>query len=411
MGADAVLLRVALGFAIAVALSLACERGASAQESEPTESAGSEQTAESRESSEGNPDPGESPNGASLDLTVFSQADDIGDPLKAEQLDYFAMRVTLRVQLEEELSLRLNGALAYIDNPDSNPLPASILNAATTSASGDLVTSDSSLSLVYKPIGSDWTFAPGLFYHHQIDFLSAGLDLALDGELFDGNTTLSLSYTLRVDVMHLNVWDGTFRGDKTRISHNMLFGVTQLLSDSVKLALSVQVTRQDGALFDPYNYVVLFNGADQPVLLVDERLPNERNRVQFNARLRVSPALGASLGLDLGYYVDDWGIEHASIEVSAELAFSADVRWRLWYRFAIQDGTRFHNAMPRAESTHQTRDRDLADFTLHAPGTLMFVRLGPWEGAVWALRASVYAFSRDDGVYAIGGSIGFVAGW
>jgi type V secretory pathway adhesin AidA len=285
-----------------------------------------------------------------------------------------------------------------------------VINATTTSASGNLVTLDALVGADVRPEGSEWTFSPGLFYHHQIDYIGTGLDFAVKRDLFGGDTRLGFSYVLRYDFLELRWWDGTHRGSSNRMANNFLFSWDQHLSTSVKTGLAAQYTRQDGFLSDQYNFVAIYSPAGVPTLYDDERLPDSRNRGQLNARVRWSPRLHTSAGLDLSYYFDDWGIETVSGTVSFETVLSR-LRLRAWYRLAVQDETKYFVRMPTAPSALQTQDSDLASFTLHAPGLTLFCPLGRWKEKDSELRFTVWGFSRDDGVDGLGAKIGVQLSW
>lgn len=372
-----------------------------------------------------------------LDINVFSQGDAGGQQYRTESFDYVGVRFALKLPLDEIVTWRGNVAVAYIANHTPKPLPASITNANVMSASPDLLTLDTALTLDIKPPESDWTISPGIFYHHQKNHASIGLDLEFSLDLFDGNTVLALTYGFRFDYLWLQFWDNSSRPDDTATTHNLMIGITQIVSPQWKLNLSFQYTRQDGFLSDPYGYVTIENASGDPILLTDEDLPRTRNRGQLNLRARFSPELGVAVGLDTSVYADDWGIWHAAFEPSVELPVaSLNVRWRVWYRIAIQRETRYFRRAPTTVSEFQTQDSDLGRFVMHGPGMLVNIRLngganthhadddgagggnignengnGKNIGTEWRLRVSVFGFARDDGIFAVGGSIGATATW
>jgi len=349
----------------------------------------------------------------SLDIYAFSQDDDDGrggNPLQAEGFDYTSLRLDLTHPLDKRRTLRGEAVIAFIRNDPALPVPPTVINATTTSASGNLTTLDALLGADLSPEGSGWTYSPGLFYHHQIDYIGTGFDFAVQRDLFDGDTQLGFSYVLRYDFLELKWWDGTDHGSANRMANNFLFNWDQHLSPSVKTSLAAQYTRQDGFLSDQYNFVAIFTPAGVPILYDDERLPDTRNRGQLNARLRWSPRLDTSVGLDLSYYFDDWDIETVSGTVSFESVFRK-LRVRVWYRLAVQDETKYFARMPTSPSQLQTQDSDLGSFTLHAPGMTVSYPLGRWLEKDSVLRFTVWGFSRDDGVDGLGAKIGVQLSW
>ena len=350
-------------------------------------------------------------NSFEFDVYAFSQGDSggsSGQPFRAEGFDYYSLRGALRVRLDEERVLNLTAQPAYIES-ETIDLPPTILGGSTISATGDLATLDALASLDYTPLGSEWTFSPGLFYHHQIDYTGAGLDLGLTRQLNQGATTLGLNYSLRHDFLELSFWDGSFRGSDVRVSNNLMVSWSQLLSPSWKGNISLQYSRQDGFLEDQHNYVALFDLGGVPQLLTDEVLPNRRNRVQLNLRSRYSPGVGHALGVDASYYQDDWSIRHFALEPSAELSLGGGFRMRAWWRYSNQDGTRFLREQPQVAVRLQTQDSDLGDFTMHSPGVTLYFPLGDKGGRTGSF--SIYGFDRSDGIDGIGGKLQFVHTW
>lgn len=347
-----------------------------------------------------------------LDLYAFRQRDGGGHPLRAEALEYKAARAALTLRASEGATVRATAAVAFIDNAKEQALPESVGNAMITSASGELLTSDFSLTVDLAPEGSDWTISPGGYYHQQIDYIGTGLDLGLKRALAGGDTELRLSYSLRLDLLERNAWDGSYDGSDERISSNVYLSWTQVITPWLLGSLSAQYTRADGYLADAYNFVALYDSSGEPRTLEDERLPRYRNRGQLNGRLRLSPQTGYAIGLDASFYADDWGIEHGSVEVSYTQPLLPERLYVMaWYRFSMQSGTRWFHEQPTHPSRYQTQDPDLGDFTMHSPGTTLTIRIGQLEASEWEVRVSALAFFRDDDIDGFTARIGMGVTW
>lgn len=347
-----------------------------------------------------------------LDLYAFSQGDGGGDPYRSEGFTYQAFAVDFQVPVGTGSALRANGALSLIDNDPLAELPKTIDNAFVASASPKVLVLDSGAWLDLRPGGGRWTLSPGAYYHHQDGFWSGGLDLSARRELFDGNSALLLTYSFRGAITRPFRWDRAPREFDHQLSHKLLTSWTQYLSSSWVGSLVLELAHQTGQLSSPLNFVTVFDDHGAPIRLADEVLPRRRARLQVVARARYAPTVGSSVGLDTSGYVDDWGISHASLQPNAELPLLYGLRLRLWYRLAVQQGTRYFHERPVALPVHRTQDADLGRFTMHTPGVLVIIPLRPTGGRLgWLVRLAGYGFYRDDGLYAVGGNLGVEASW
>jgi hypothetical protein len=345
-----------------------------------------------------------------LDLLLFSQWDDSGDPLLDDGFQYEALSLDVRYKTSDRITLRGTATVAYLQNAPLIVLPSTIAGAHVTSASTDFVTLDSSAAVdIVSPDGK-WIISPGFFYHHQWAFLAGGMDLDIRRILADGDTILRLAYNGRYAGIHQVNWDGSpVQGDH-RITNNAILGWTQVITPKLVTNVGLQYTNQTGLLSSTLQFVGLYNAAGQPVQLVDEVLPRERNRGQLNARARYTPWQGTSFGLDLSGYGDDWDLWSAAAEVNAEFPVWGGNRLRLWYRLLDQKGTKYFMAEPQTIQPYMTQNSNLGTFINQSPGMVLLVPLGH-KGGDWLLRASVLGFYRSDNIFGVGGSVGVSVEW
>lgn len=374
----------------------------------------------------------------SLDLSIFSQADDIkrpnegGNPILNEEFLYAGVRAAARFRISKVVSLRPTVGISSIDPGRKVSAPETVTNATdkntnatTTSASATNIT----MALVtdVKPNGSGWTLSPGAFFAYQPTYVSRGLDFGAGVELFGGDTVVSMSYGVRWDSItggNLRV-SGIFGGGlpneiseyghdrrlHNRFAHNFELGLTQNLSAEWRVNTSIQYTRQDGWLSHPNAKVTLFD-ARTPVKFVNERLPNWRDRFQLNLRVRYSPALHFALGMDHSAYWDDWSVANFALEPNFEGTFGHEAaRWRFWYRIAYQQGARFFRSHPQREYRWQTHDPDLATFNTHTAGLLLWFDMPETGDLQWILRLSAYGLYRSDHIWGVGALIGSEFAW
>lgn len=348
----------------------------------------------------------------SLDLTVFSQGDDGGDPHKAEGLDYYGLRVASRVRVSDEVELRASVAAAVLANEDAAPAPRTVTGVTITSASSTTVTLDATAAVDVRPAGSGTTLSAGAFYHHQFGFIGGGLDLGVAQELAGGDTVLDASFSLRGAGLKLRMWDGQYLGWTYQSTYNLALSVTQTVSPSVVVAVGAQYSRHWGTLAETFNFVVLHDPTGTPRELVNEALPDERHRGQVNARVRFTPSVGTSIGLDASFYGDDWGVLHGAAEPSVETTLPWDLRLRVWGRVSWQRASRYFDDGAQEPVRYATQDPDLGNFVMLSPGVLVIVPLGASsEELSWETRVAVFGFYRTDQIYAVGSSAGVVATW
>lgn len=367
------------------------------------------------------------PNHIALDIYAFGQRDPgavqafgvtrrSGNPYRAEGFDYVAASVDFGFQLDDQIALTGNAVGGWIIDEGEHPLPSTLPAANVTSASPDLLTLDSQVSLAWTSKDGLWRVVPGLFYHHQKSFFIGGPNLEVSRSLFGGDTTLFLNTSFRLALVQGPAWDGFSRGRDFNTTLNVLLGWTQTWSPSFLTTVSLQYAWQTGRLHNAWNYVILHDDRGVPTRLVDEKLPSSRQRGQINLRTRWSPRAGWSLGLDLSGYLDTWSLLHLSAQPNAELLVG-EGRVRLWYRVSRQWAARYFEPSardPRGLTLLPllTQDSDLGSFWSHGPGFLASFPLGRGgDGLTWEGRLSGYGFYRDDGVFALGGQVGTTARW
>ena len=373
-----------------------------------------------------------------LDIFAFNQedgnahVDDIGggNPHINEEFFYAGVRASGRFKISNVITLRPTIGISsieparWIDPPDTITNPEALNTATITSASATNMT----LALItdIQPDGSDWTLSPGAYFSYQPTYVSRGLDFLLSAELLQGNFIPEFSYSFRWDSVTggnlrvAGIWGGdpgdTSRNGidkelRNRFFHSVGLGFTQILSPEWRINASLQFTRQDGFLSEPNAQVTLYNG-DTPVRFSDERLPNSRNRVQANFRVKYSPWLGWAFGMDHSAYVDDWSILNFALEPNTEGTFGHDdARWRLWYRISYQRGTRFQRDNPEQRFKFQTDDPDLGTFNTHGGGVLLWFDMPETGETEWILQVSFYGFYRSDKTWGYGGLLGSEFAW
>jgi hypothetical protein len=344
---------------------------------------------------------GDAENEVSIDMSWFAQSDGGGNPAQREGVRYLGGRAFVKAKVLDELTLRGSVAVAKLEDGGTDEglkNKASITNANLTQASKDQQPVTVNLYADIEPAETELKITPGVYFFDQSDFSAAGGSLDLSIELAGGDTTPFVGFEFRLGEIELDYWDGTKRGDDDQKTFSFLIGVTQVLSPKVVTSLSAQYVHQQGYLSDPVNRLALYNAGGTPILLIDERLPRRRDRVQVNGRIRYSLAVGWSLGLDASGYADSWSVSNGALEPSLETRFFDDIAVvRFWYRVVLQDATKYFRDEPIREYRYQTGDSDLGDFISHGVGVLISLKL-PLRKLIPELHGSLFYYGRTDRV-------------
>ncbi len=346
---------------------------------------------------------------ATFDVFAFSQDDDPGQRLKAEGFVYGGARASLTLPTGAGRALRANASLGWIDNDPPETLPATIGAVNVTSASAELLTLDAGLALDVDSADGRWTVSPGLFYHHQYGYIVGGIDLDVVHRPNGGDTSLSASWRVRVAFPKLQYWDFTTRGRSHRASSNLVLGWAQTISPRAVTNVSLQLTREIGLLSDPYNYVVRFEDGI-PVDIEDERLPRRRDRVQLNARVRLSLSRSTFVGLDASTYTDSWDLGHVAVEPSVSARLGRVVL-RGWVRHSDQSGARYVDSTAERPAAYRTQDSDLGSFRTNGGGISVDVAIGNRWTRPPRVKLSAFGLDRTDGLRVAGGSLGMEVPW
>ncbi len=213
-------------------------------------------------------------------------------------------------------------------------------------------------------------------YGHESDYRSHGFQLSAQAELFDRNTTLSVSYgrgfdkvcNLRqpeeleaVDRQRLPTSDGCFGGeDRESLDlaiHTFQGGWTQAWAPILATQLTLTAQVLNGYQGNPYRAVWLGRAAAQ------EHHPEHRARYAggLGVRLWLEPLRGA-LQFFGRLYRDTWNIRSVTAELAYDQSVAQGLRVRVRGRYYNQTGAHFfsddYSRFPRGQ--YFTGDRELS---------------------------------------------------
>jgi hypothetical protein len=242
-----------------------------------------------------------------------------------------------------------------------------------TAASPDAVDLVSTASRRNEAASFDWTatYAKGRNtasirngLHNEENYRSWNTGLSGSRSFAEDNTVVSASVNAVLDWFDSYRISGTNDGHNARSSLNFNAGVTQLLSPTTVAHLDYGFTLQEGALSNGWNIVPTPQGAFQL-----ERLPAQRGRHAFVARIaQYLPWSGALHGA-YRFYIDSFGIAAHSLEAELHQRLASFARLRFNYRYHTQTGADFfRTSVPLGAPIFATADSDLAPLHAHTVG-------------------------------------------
>lgn len=217
------------------------------------------------------------------------------------------------------------------------------------------------------------------------DYLSETLSLGSSLNLFDRNTTVTLSGVHMAD-SSTPTWLKSFSRDL--YTNGVDLGLTQVLTRYTQGRLTLSYADAQGYLADPYAFVKV-GAQDQPV---PAKHPEERQRVDVAALLRQALPWDASVELDYRYYSDSWDVHAHTVELAYTQGIGAWILEPSWRSYAQSQAYFFKNFYATAEPLI-TRDLKLAAFQTQLLG--LELRGAVAEGCALSLRYSHYV-RKDD---------------
>jgi hypothetical protein len=172
------------------------------------------------------------------------------------------------------------------------------------------------------------------------------------------NTTLALGWGLTEDDIGKhgsNIW-------QERLTHDVLLGVTQVLSKRAIVQSNLTLSRGKGYLNDPYKYTMTFLGSGGPVVQQDLR-PESRRHVAWLTRYRhYLPEAHTALAADYRFYRDDWGVRAHTVDLSAAHELSSNLQITPQLRYHTQGAADFFAETFAARTATGSSDARLSAF-------------------------------------------------
>ena len=212
------------------------------------------------------------------------------------------------------------------------------------------------------------------------DYLSETLSLGTTMNLFDRNTTLTLSGVHMAD-KSTPTWLKSF--SKDLYTNGADISITQVFTRFTQGRLTLSYADAQGYLADPYAFIKV-GTADQPV---PARHPEERQRVDVATLLRQALPWNSSIEADYRYYADSWDVHAHTVELAYTQQWGDWLLEPSWRWYTQSQAYFFKNFYSQVEPLI-TRDTKLAAFQTQMLGLELRGKVA--EGYALSLRYSHY---------------------
>jgi len=194
-----------------------------------------------------------------------------------------------------------------------------------------------------QPFGDDWSASVGLSFSTEYDYQHLGFNSSVSREVNAGNTTLSAGIAYAQDEwdpqggipIPLAEMNGTgittnkMDATQDKTVADILFGVTQVISERMIAQVNYSFSQSDDYLNDPFKILTVLDANGDPVAgpaglnsYRFENRPDERTQHSLFVKLKTYVG-GGTLDTSYRYLTDDWGIDSHTVDVR--------------YRFNISD--------------------------------------------------------------------------
>ena len=197
------------------------------------------------------------------------------------------------------------------------------------------------VNLEHKSGDNAFTFE--LSYSDESDYLSQGGTASYKRELNKNNTTLQLGYSFLDDELSAV----TLRDPEIKTSHDLFFGVSQVVDPSTVVRANIAYGQENGYLADPYK-IVLKSVEILPDFFLPIRFPENRPRsrekwIFFTEAMRDIDPFKASMQASYRYFSDDAGIDSHTFTIEWFQKLSDKVILRPSYRYYKQSAANFYH--------------------------------------------------------------------
>lgn len=255
----------------------------------------------------------------------------------------------------------------------------------------------------------DMTLRMSYRYSSENDYESHGASAGSSFDFAGKSATLALNAYLFQDQVGRS-GDPNFSRALSTLGARLSF--TQILDPKMFAQLTYELVHLDGYQASPYRVVGIGGtgfGCFGASLCLPEREPSLRTKHAAALLLRRALSDALTINADYRFFIDDWGLLSHTIAAQLGLLLGADTLLSLRYRFYLQSGVRFYQAVYRAApspSDFTTRDREQSPMHDHRIGIDLQQRAPLGDGAMrfvfnLGIGADFYAYDNFVGLTSV----------
>lgn len=239
-------------------------------------------------------------------------------------------------------------------------------------------------------------------YSKENDYTSHTPSLTLKKDLFEKNSTLTMSYSRNMD----KVYGKFMNGEQGRNTDNYFFGITQVLSPLTIAQLgysrsNVTGFNSDGVRLVPLNGIYASSCTDRSASCADEAFPDNRKRdaVVFGINQYFPNSIidRSSVKFTYRYYNDDWNIASNTEEIEYNEYITEDTIFRVNFRYYEQTKANFVKDTYISSDPYKSSSPQFSGFNSQLFGlklTNNFLREGSFEGKYEYYSQSINTYAH-----------------
>ncbi|MDH3763384.1 MAG: DUF3570 domain-containing protein [Gammaproteobacteria bacterium] len=257
----------------------------------------------------------------------------------------------VRKNLGDSVSVGLNH---YVDNVTSASIDV-LVSASKYTENRE----ENGLNLDY--LRQKTTMSLGYVESQESDFDAATLSLGISQDMFGDLTTVSMSFAFGDNIVGQN-GDDSFEESAEVRSYRL--GLTQILTKSLVMAMTLETITDEGYLNNPYRSVRYRTGPDS-YSFQQEIYPRTRTSNAVAVRGNYFLPQRAAIHAGVRYFEDSWDIEATTYEVGYTMPFGETWILEARYRLHDQSAAEFYSDLfPFIDAqSFLARDKELSTFT------------------------------------------------